>query len=140
MNRVSLSLLLCVLAGLAASGCKDGQACELQRLELARVWEEVRNTAGRVKVPRDDLWQGASEGEKDQHRRTWEEFEKYSGLVQSSFSTTQVTWDAATLNREKLFTAMKAYTPKRVGVAYEGFTRLLESANKEYVEFKESCR
>lgn len=83
---LAFATALCALATLP--GCTESKACERQRLELAKAWEEVNKAAEEAKL---------AGGEELQ----WANIQKKLEVLRSAFATPQVTWDSANKNKEE---------------------------------------
>ena len=126
------TLVLVALAG----ACHDSE-CEAARLEVARTWETLRDTAtSRKQIPEaSNLTQ-----EQEQERiRVWTTIEERAELVHSSFSTTQVTWPSADKARADLGEAFKPLAANDDPMT-KGFALTLGEADKKVADFRKTCR
>ena len=128
----------CAIAlGVSLAGCKDEQACEQSRLEMARTWKKLQeNAATRAAQPDDEL----TEQQKSQHKAVWGEIEEKAHLVQGSFTTTQVTWPAADRGRAELKEAFQTKVQNKEDPMVLGFGRLLQDADGRYDAFAQKCK
>jgi hypothetical protein len=121
---------------LALTACEN-QECEQARLELARTWQELRDTAtSRQQIPeQSDL----SESEQKDRIATWTEIEARAELLRSSFGTSQVTWSPAQKARTELG---EIFTPAVSGQdpVSAGFATMLGKADERMAAFDKRCR
>ena len=75
-------LAVMCFALVASFGCKDDETCERARMDLAKTWTKLRESAARRKLAGVDV-----EG--------WQFVEEKAGLLESSFMTPRVTWQSA---------------------------------------------
>lgn len=124
-----------VVAGTSV-GCHDPE-CEAARLELARVWQTLRDTAtSRKQIPEGvDL----SPADEQARMRTWTTIEERAELLRSSFETTQVTWPSADKARADLGEAFKPLAANEDPMT-RGFALTLGEADRHMAEFRKSCR
>jgi hypothetical protein len=128
----------CLMASLLtiSVSCKDQAACEKERSELAKKWEELKNTAGSYKHTKED--EDLTVAKKEERLRVWSAVEQKADLLASSFSTRQVTWPAAEKARreigQRLGDVVSTGDPR-----IEGFRKLLQAANSEYDQYKKKC-
>jgi hypothetical protein len=127
------------LLALAASGgtaCQDRE-CEAARIELARTWETLRDTAtSRKQIPEGS---NLSPGEEQERIRVWTIIEERSELMRSSFETPQVTWPSADKARADLGEAFKPLAAKEDPMT-RGFALTLNEADQRMANFRKSCR
>jgi len=125
------------LAGLVALGCQQNTQCEQERLELAKTWETLRNTAAsRKHVPEDSP---LSEAQRTERLQSWTKIEEKADLIRSSFETRQVTWEPAERARKELEELYKtAANPEDPLI--QGFGVLLGTADKQYEGFRSACK
>lgn len=125
------------LAGLIALGCQQSTQCEQERLELAKTWETLRNTAAsRKHVPEDSP---LSEAQRTERLQSWTKIEEKADLIRSSFETRQVTWEPAERARKELEALYKtAANPNDPLI--QGFGVLLGTADKQYEGFRSACK
>jgi hypothetical protein len=130
-------IMVCLIAFGGVVSCKDRAACERSRLELAKKWEELKNTAGAYKTTKED--EDLTPAKKEERLKVWGAVEDKAGLVQSSFATKQVTWPAADTARQDInqkLQAVAATGDQRV----ESFSLLLRAAGAQYEQYKQKCR
>jgi hypothetical protein len=125
-----------VVAGALAAGCHDPK-CEASRLDLARTWETLRDTAtSRKQIPEAS---GLSQAQEQERIRVWTTVEDSAELLRSSFSTTQVTWPSADKARAELGEAFKPLAAN-VDPMTQGFVRSLSEADQHMADFRKTCR
>jgi hypothetical protein len=137
MSRTAIMVCLITFGAAGVASCRDEAACEKSRLELAKKWEELKNTAGTYKTTKED--EELSTAKKEERLRVWSAVEDKAGLVQSSFSTRQVTWPAADQARQAInqkLQAVAATGDQRV----EGFSQLVHAAGAQYEQHKQKCQ
>lgn len=118
------------------SACHDPE-CEAARLELARTWETLRDTAtSRKQIPEGS---GLSQGEEQERIRVWTAIEDRAELMRSSFGTSQVTWPSAEKARADLARAFKPLEAKDDPMT-RGFAVTLNDADQRMASFRKSCR
>jgi len=118
-----------VLAALALAGlvgCKDDAECERLRVDLAKTYGTLRESAGKRKLAGVDV-QG------------WTAVEEKAALLESSFMTSRVTWQsaekAATEINGKL-SGLETDSPANL----TGYRLSLEAALKQQDTFTRQCR
>lgn len=133
--RVSVPRAL-VLAALTLAACEN-QECEQARLELARTWQELRDTArSRQQIPeQSDL----SESEQKDRIATWTDIEARAELLRSSFGTSQVTWSPAQKARADLGEMFTPVVSNQDPVS-AGFATTLKTADEQMAAFDKRCR
>jgi hypothetical protein len=121
---------------LAASACQDPE-CEAARLELARTWETLRDTA----TSRKQIPEGANltQAEEQDRIRIWTTIEDRAELMRSSFETSQVTWPSADKARADLAEAFKPLASNDDPMT-RGFALTLNEADQHMASFRKSCR
>jgi hypothetical protein len=125
-----------VVAGALAAGCHDPK-CEASRLEMARTWETLRNTAtSRKQIPEAS---GLSQAQEQERIRVWTTVEDRAELLRSSFATTQVTWPSADKARAELGEAFKPLA-SNVDPMTQGFALTLSEADQHMADFRKTCR
>jgi hypothetical protein len=129
-------LSVVIVAGALATGCHDPK-CEASRLELARTWESLRNTAtSRKQIPEAS---GLSQAQEQERIRVWTTVEDRAELLRSSFATTQVTWPSADKARAELGDAFKPLAAN-VDPMTQGFALSLSEADQHMADFRKTCR
>lgn len=125
-----------VVAASAATACHDPE-CEAARLELARTWETLRDTAtSRKQIPEAS---SLSPGEEQERMRVWTTIEERAELMRSSFETTQVTWPSADKARADLGEAFKPLAGNDDPMT-RGFALTLNEADQHMASYRKSCR
>jgi len=138
MTRKHCVSTVCLL-GLFASvlGCEDQQSCTKNRMDLARTWETVKEVASKRKFGGDEESQNALL--KQQRLERWGVIEDKAALLESSFTTPQITWNSAAKARIELnqqFTKI----PESDDRGLPRFATLLDQANHQQAEFERTCR
>lgn len=124
------------VAASAATACHDPE-CEAARIELARTWETLRDTAtSRKQIPEGS---SLSPGEEQERIRVWTTIEERAELMRSSFGTAQVTWPSAEKARADLGEAFKPVAAKDDPMT-RGFALTLNEADERMASFRKSCR
>jgi hypothetical protein len=116
---------LCVTAALL-SGCETNRECERARLDLSKTWRGLVEGSGRRQLAGVDI-----EG--------WKWVQSRTSLLESSFATTQITWDSAEKARKELVArlpSMQTDTPANL----TGYQLSVESALKEQDAFAKKCK
>jgi hypothetical protein len=123
-----------LLLGLGVTlSCKNNEECERSRMEVARVWNRVRDGATRIR----NLDDGTTKSEAFQQK--WARIIKQADLVSSSFETEQITWSPAAKGQKQL----QDDTADLAGSAdpsNQNFVRLLEEATHKAAAFEKDCR
>jgi hypothetical protein len=119
-----------------SAGCQN-QECEAARLELARTWETLRDTA----TSRKQIPEGSSltQAEEQERIRVWTTIEERAELARSSFQTPQVTWPSAEKARADLGEAFKPLASKDDPMT-RGFALTLNDADQRMASFRKACR
>ncbi|HEY8946849.1 MAG TPA: hypothetical protein VIM73_21550 [Polyangiaceae bacterium] len=115
---------LCLAAFVA--GCKTDPECERLRMDLAKTWGSLRESAAKRKLAGVDV-----EG--------WTKIEERAALLESSFITPQVTWQSAEKARAELGEMVRGrQTDTEANLT--GYLLSMEAANKQQAEFGQRCR
>lgn len=123
MNRCIA--VLCMTLGLF-SGCARDRECERARLNLSKAWRDLVQSASRRQLAGVD-----PEG--------WKWVQGRVALLESSFATTQVTWNSADKARGELtsrLNGLQTDTPANL----MGYRLSVESALREQDAFAKKCR
>lgn len=116
---------LCVSAAVL-SGCENNRECERARLDLSKTWRGLVEGASRRQLAGVDI-----EG--------WKWVQGRAALLESSFATTQVTWNSADKARGELTSrlpSMQTDTPANL----TGYRMSVQSALTEQDAFAKKCR
>lgn len=119
-------LVIASVCALVAFGCKDNAECDKSRLALAKSWHGLAESAARRQLAGVDI-----EG--------WKYVQGRAQLLESSFMTTQVTWDSADKARKEIAEragGLQSDAPANV----EGFRLSLKAALDEQDAFAKKCR
>ena len=120
----------------AGTACHDPE-CEAARLELARTWETLRDTAtSRKQIPEGS---NLTPEEEQERIRVWTAIEDRAELMRSSFETAQVTWPSAEKARADLAEAFKPLATRDDPMT-RGFALTLNEAAQRMASFRTSCR
>ncbi len=123
-----------LLLGLGVTlSCKNNEECERSRMEVARLWTQVKDGAARIRN-RDD---GTTKSEAFQQK--WARIVNQADLVSSSFETQQVTWNGAAKGQKQV-TEDTSDIAESSEPADRNFVRLLQEASRKMVEFEKACR
>jgi hypothetical protein len=118
-------LALCVVAALSV-GCKNDQECDRARLALSKTWHGLTESAARRQLAGIDI-----EG--------WKFVQDRAGLLESSFMTTQVTWDSADKARKEL-SARVPHLESDAVANVNGYRLSIDAAFKEQDAYAQKCR
>lgn len=131
-----VAIVALAAAATSAAACHDPE-CEAARLELARTWETLRDTAtSRKQIPEGS---NLSPGEEQERIRVWTTIEDRAELMRSSFGTAQVTWPSAEKARADLAEAFKPLA-SRDDPMTRGFALTMNEADQHMASFRKSCR
>ncbi len=136
--RVLVSVLCAFAIGSALAGCKDTKACEQSRMEMAKIWRQVKDTAGARALPGPS--EEVSEAKKAERKRVWGDIQEQAYLVEGSFQTEQITWSAADHGRGELLSIYRERVPNKEDPLVTGFGRMVDEANTQYDAFQQKCR
>ncbi len=132
-----LLIVSCAIAvGLTLVACKDQQACEQSRLDMAKTWKKVKESAGARALPTDD--ETLNESQKAERKRVWSGIQEHAHLVEGSFKTNQITWRAADKGRTDLKAAYQE-VPNKDDPLVSGFAQMVHEADVQYEQFKKNC-
>ena len=136
-SSVGVAGIVALGAALALfAGCDDRE-CEAARLELARTWETLRDTAtSRKQIPEAS---NLTPSEEQERIRVWTSIEDRAELMRSSFGTPQVTWPSADKARADLAEAFKPLEGKDDPMT-RGFALTLAEADQRMANFRKTCR
>jgi hypothetical protein len=107
-------------------GCKADEECERMRIDLAKTWGTLKESATKRKLAGVD-----AEG--------WTKVEEKTALLESSFMTPHVTWQSAAKAQTELADLIRGRqtdTPANL----TGYMLSIDAANKEQAAFTERCR
>lgn len=133
MTRGVIYVSTLLLAVGVTLSCKDSEQCERSRMDVAKIWNRVKDVASHRRT-RDD---GTIKSE--EYMRKWAHIENQAELVSSSFETEQITWGPAAKGQKQL----KDDTADLSGSSdpsNQNFVQLLNEANKKAADFEKSCR
>jgi hypothetical protein len=119
-------LIIAGCCALFALGCKDDKECEKARFALSKTWHGLSESAARRQLAGVDV-----EG--------WKFVQGRAQLLESSFMTTQITWDSADKARKELAERvpnLQSDAPANV----EGYRMSLNAAFAEQDAFAKKCR
>jgi hypothetical protein len=134
MNKGMSTLVVGIILS-SVVGCKDREACEKSRLELARAWTNVNEGAARIKMMgAEEL---SSDGERKAHMAQWEKIEKETSLLQSAFQSAQVTWDSAQASLGDLHGLLGQVTGSESTKIFENS---IENAEADTQAYEQACR
>ncbi|HEX2880291.1 MAG TPA: hypothetical protein VHO25_12235 [Polyangiaceae bacterium] len=128
----------CAAVLLVLAGCKDRQACERSRLDLARTWEGIKVQAASLKFPRQEQVTMMSDAEREERLKRWSQVEEHAALLESAFISQQVTWTSAEKHLGELSQEFgEKPSPEALG---QGFDQALERGKQAFQAFKATCR
>ncbi len=135
LGRMIPWLALAAASGTTA-GCHD-EECQGARLELARSWQTLRDTA----ASRKQIPEGVelSQAQEQERIHTWTAIEDRAELLRSSFETSQVTWPSANKARAELAEAFKPLASNDDPMT-RGFVLTLNEADERMAAFRKTCR
>ena len=126
LHRGLFALLALGAVSLPVGGCKDDVKCERARMDLNKTWSELRQAATRRKLDGVDT-------------PAWTDVENKTELLESSFVTSQVTWDSASKASEAVAAALPGLHADHEVLA-ANFRSSAQSALKEQSDFEKQCR
>lgn len=136
--RLLLPCVLLACGGLPLAGCRSSEDCERSRLQMAKHWEELKNSAGTIKYARSDEADQMSDADREERLKHWQTLEEKAALLESAFISRQITWESAETARQELTEGFQSRPAK--GLKMEGFGGLLQQANQVFESFRSSCR
>ena len=119
-------MIVMSLAACSLVGCKDDVHCERQRLDLDKMWSQLREAATHRKLEGVDV-------------PSWTDIETKAELLESSFLTQQVTWDSADKASQAIAAKLPAMQAEN-NAQLIGFRTSAESAIKQQSSFEKECR
>lgn len=114
------------LAAVFVAGCQETRECERARMDLAKTWRGLAEAAHRRQLAGVDI-----EG--------WKWVEARLELLESAFTTKQVTWDSADKARGEVVTRLPGLntdTPANT----TGFRLSADAAVKEQDAYTKQCK
>jgi hypothetical protein len=126
MGRFTMFVALPLSFSLLAAGCKDDVQCERARMDLNKSWSTLREAAARRMLDGVDT-------------PGWKDVESKTELLESSFVTTQVTWDSAAKASQAIAVELPQLHADHEAMA-ASFRSSAESAMKEQSDFEKQCR
>jgi len=137
MTRIICVSCAIVMGLPLVASCKDQQACEKSRMDLAKTWRQVKETAGARALPEPD--EELTDLQKTERKQVWSQIEQKAYRVEGSFKTERVSWDAADQARGEITRQYNA-VPSKDSPLVVGFGRMLAEANTAHDQFKKNCR
>jgi hypothetical protein len=113
--------------------CKNSEQCERSRMDVARLWNRVKEGANRRRNADDGTIKSP------EFQKKWSRIVNQAELVSSSFETEQVTWDPAAKGQKQLLEDTSDMAGS-ADPANQNFAKLLEEANRKVAEFEKACR
>ncbi len=113
--------------------CKNSEECERSRLEVAKIWNRVKDGASRHRNREDGTIKS------DAFQKKWSRIVNQAELVSTSFETEQVTWNGAAKGQKQL-QEDTADLASSDDPSSQTFVRLLDEANRRITEFETACR
>jgi len=123
MNRWAFVIAVTASSGF---GCQDEMRCERERMDLNKVWSELRTAATHYKLEGTDV-------------STWAVIENKAELLESSFMTRQITWNSAKKASDAIASKLPHLTSTD-GVELVGFRTSAETAIQQQTSFEKACR
>lgn len=119
-------ILLTLAFAAVLPGCEASQECERARLNLAKSWRGLAESAGRRELAGVDI-----EG--------WKWVRGRAQLLESSFMTTHVTWDSAAKARQELSARLPSLRTDS-DANLTGYRLSVDAAFKEQDAYAKQCR
>jgi hypothetical protein len=114
------------VGALVAFGCKNAEECEKARFALSKTWRGLTEASGKRELAGVD-----SEG--------WRYMKGRAALLESSFMTTQVTWDSADKARKDLTERLPGLQSD-AAANVQGYRLSIHAALKQQDDFAAQCR
>ncbi|HKY41185.1 MAG TPA: hypothetical protein VJN18_34865 [Polyangiaceae bacterium] len=122
---------------LAASGCKDTEACTRARSTASDAWRAVTETAAKNKITPNIGLDELPADKKGLHVEAWGTIEKQADMIASSFAYEKITWNTADPAQQKANDAFAGYFAKD---KFKSFDIQLRDANDKYKATAAACR
>jgi hypothetical protein len=119
-------LTIAVVAVALLGGCKESRECERARMDLSKTWHSLAEAAHRRQLAGVDI-----EG--------WKFIETKVQLLESSFMTTQTTWDSADKARGELAARIPSVSTD-TEANMTGFRLSFDAALKQQDAYAKQCR
>ncbi|HET9958286.1 MAG TPA: hypothetical protein VFQ61_27515 [Polyangiaceae bacterium] len=124
MNR--WMLLPCLLLAVAPA-CRETQECERARMNLAKTWKGLRESAARKKLAGGDV-------------PSWQYVEQRADLLESAFTTSQVTWPSADKATTELAAKLTGMRVEEGDMSVTAFRSSVQGAFQEQATYAKLCR
>ena len=131
------ALGLVLVTSLAASACKDDEACTKARNAASDAWKSVNEAAAKNKVAPNIGIDELPADKKGPHVEAWGTLEKQSEMISSSFAYAKITWNTADPAQQKANAAFDGYFAKE---KFKSFDIQLRDANDKYKSAVAACR
>jgi hypothetical protein len=125
----------CLVVGAGAllfAGCARNESCERGRMALDKLWDTAQSQAAQARLSLAD--QGSSPN------GPWSAIESDLDLLQSSFATEQVTWEAAKKKANQLQQAVQDLTGPASNNYLQSLRDSISQAVSMQVNLEKSCR
>jgi hypothetical protein len=126
-----------LLSLLAASGCKDTEACTKARNAASDTWKAVTEAAAKNKVAPSIGLDELPADKKGPHVEAWGTIEKQADMISSSFAYEKITWNTSDPAQQKANDAFAGYFAKD---KFKSFDVQLRDANDKYKATAAVCR
>ena len=126
-----------LLSLLAASGCKDTEACTKTRNAASDAWKAVTESAAKNKVAPSIGIDELPADKKGPHVEAWGTVEKQADMIASSFAYEKITWNTSDPAQQKANDAFAGYFAKD---KFKSFDIQLRDANDKYKAAAAVCR
>lgn len=126
-----------ILALLLTLACGKNEECTKARLEASDAWKTVTSQAASARLNGGIGLEELPEAKKAEHAKAFQEIEKQSEMVHSSFNYEKITWKTSDPARSEAGKAFDAYFGKE---NFTIFAAALKTANQRYEAAAQMCR
>lgn len=126
-----------ILALFFTLACGKNEECTKARLEASDAWKTVVSQATAARLNGGGEFEDLPEAKKAEHVKTFQEIEKQSEMVYSSFNYEKITWKTSDPARTEADKTFAGYFGKD---QFTIFAAALKTANQRYEAAAKVCR
>ena len=136
-NPLAIEKSAPILALLFTLACGKNEECTKARLEASDAWKTVTTQAASARLNGWIGFEELPETKKAEHVKAFQEIEKQSEMVHSSFNYEKITWKTSDPARTEAGKAFEGYFGKE---NFTIFAAALKTANQRYESAAKLCR
>jgi hypothetical protein len=136
-NPLAMTRSAPIFALLFTLACGKSEECTKARLEASDAWKTVVSQAAAARLNGGGAFEELPEAKKAEHVKAFQEIEKQSEMVHSSFNYEKITWKTSDPARAAAGQAFDGYFGKDT---FTIFSAALKTANQRYEAAAKVCR